>query len=94
MELRHRLEAALSTTLLEEAQGAAWRASPTIRVATQVALCRATDAAECVSSVVGGMVLADSRRLDDLKNNVEDAGLDIMVVAQAVSALASSVVVV
>lgn len=91
-ELQLRLESALATTLLEGAQRAAWRASPVIRVATQVALCRATDASACVSSVVGGMVLADTRRLDDLKNSVEDAGLDIMVVTQAVSALASSVV--
>lgn len=91
-QLQVQLETALSTTLLEDAQRNAWRAQPVIRVAAQVALCRASDAALCVSSVVGGMVLADKRRLEDLKSNVEDLGLDIMIVTQAVSALASSIV--
>jgi hypothetical protein len=89
--LREQLEGALTTTLLEGAQRGAWRASAVIRVAAQVALCRASDAAGCVSSVVGGMVRADSRRLDDLKNNVEDRGIDIMTTTQAMWALASSV---
>ena len=89
---RQQLEAALTTTLLEPAQRGAWRASPAIRVAAHVALCRAGDAAACLDAVVGGMVLADRRRVDDLKHGVEEAGLDIMVVAQAVAALAASVV--
>ena len=90
--LRAQLEAALSTTLLEDAQRAAWRSSPVIRVAAQVALCRASDAAQCLNAVVGGMVRADDRRVDDLKSTVEDRGLDIMIVSQALAALASSVV--
>ena len=91
-ELQRRLESALATTLLEDAQRTAWRTSAVIRVGAQVGLCRATDAARCLDAVVGGMVLADERRVDDLKNDVEEAGLDIMVIAEAVSALAASVV--
>lgn len=86
------LENALNTTLLEDAQRGAWCAHSVIRVAAQVALCRASDASLCVSSVVGGMVRADTRRLEDLKSCVEDQGLDIMIVTQAVCALASSIV--
>jgi len=89
---RQNLEAALSTTLLEDEQRAAWAASPAIRVAAQIALCRTTDAAACLSSVCGGIVRADNRRLDDLKNGIEETGLDVLVVTQAILALASSVV--
>ena len=89
---RQNLEAALSTTLLEDEQRAAWAASPAIRVAAQIALCRTTDAAACLSSVCGGIVRADNRRLDDLKNGIEETGLDVLVVTQAIVALASSVV--
>lgn len=89
--MRARMEAALSTTLGETAQRAAWHGSPALRVAAEVALCRASDASRCLAAVVGGMVRADERRVDDLKTGVEDAGLDIMVVAQAIAALAASV---
>ena len=90
--MRARLEAALGTTLGEGAQRGAWAANPAIRVAAQVALCRSTDARACLASVLGGMVRADERRVEDLKTSVEDAGLDIMVTAQAIAALAASVV--
>lgn len=90
--MRGRLETALGTTLGEGAQRGAWTANPAIRVAAQVALCRATDARACLASVLGGMVRADERRVEDLKTSVEDAGLDIMVTAQAIAALAASVV--
>ena len=46
----------------------------------------------CLASVLGGMVRADERRVEDLKTSVEDAGLDVMVTAQAIAALAASVV--
>lgn len=88
---RARMEAALATTLGETAQRGAWNASPALRVAAEVALCRASDAGGCLAAVVGGMVRADERRVDDLRTSVEDAGLDIMVVAEAIAALAASV---
>ena len=58
-------------------------------LAAEVALCRASDAHMCLDAVVGGMVRADERRVDDLKTSVEDSGLDIMIVAQAIFSLAS-----
>ena len=66
--------------------------SATIRVAAQVAICRTTDTSLCTSSVVGGMVRADERRLEDLRNDIQDRGLDILMMAQAVTALASTIV--
>lgn len=90
-ETRLRLEAALATTLGESAQLAAWRACPSVRVAAQVALCRNSDAALCLSAVVGGMVRADARRVDDLKATIEKETLDIMVYSRAMNALAGTV---
>lgn len=89
--MRVRLEAALSTTLSEAAQRNAWKTTPNIRVAAQVALFRDSDAAQCLSAVVGGMVRADERRVDDLKTCVEDETLDIMILSQAITALAMTV---
>jgi hypothetical protein len=90
--LRAELEDALVTTLKEDAQGKLWRQSPTTRIAASVALFRTTDAQACLSAVVGGMVSTDARRVDDLKTRIEDGGVDVMVVSQALRALAATVV--
>ena len=90
--LRTQLEDALVTTLKEDAQGKLWRQSPTTRIAASVALFRTTDAQACLSAVVGGMVSTDARRVDDLKTRIEDSGVDVMVVSQALRALAATVV--
>ena len=90
--LREMLEEALITTLKEDAQGKLWRQSPTTRIAASVALFRTTDAQACLSAVVGGMVPTDARRVDDLKTRIEDGGVDVMVVCQALRALAAVVV--
>lgn len=89
--MRARLEAALVTTLAESAQLAAWKASPRIRVAAQIALCREGDPIRCLDAVVGGMVLADQRRVDDLKTAVEEDSIDLMIMSQAIVALAGTV---
>lgn len=86
------LEAALSTTLQEATQKAHWKGSSVVRVASQIALIRNEDAAGCLSAVVGGTVATDARRIDDLKSNTEDAGIDVMVISEALYALAASVV--
>jgi len=90
--LRTQLQDALVTTLKEDAQGKLWRQSPTTRIAASVGLFRTTDAQACLSAVVGGMVTTDARRVDDLKTRIEDSGVDVMVVCQALRALAAAVV--
>lgn len=91
-EMRGMLEEALVTTLNEDTQGKLWRQSPTTRIAASVALFRTTDAQACLSAVVGGMVPTDARRVDDLKTRIEDSGVDVMVVSQALRALAAVIV--
>ena len=91
-EMRMLLEDALLTTLKEEVQGKLWKSSAIARLAASVALCRTTDAQGCLSSIVGGMVPTDARRVDDLKTRIEDVGIDVMLASQALRALASSLV--
>ena len=90
--MRTLLEDALLTTLKEEVQGKLWKSSSIARLAASVALCRTTDAQGCLSSIVGGMVPTDARRVDDLKTRIEDVGIDVMLASQALRALASSLV--
>lgn len=92
-DLRKLLEDALVTTLKEDAQGKLWRSSATTRVAASIALFRTSDAQACLSAIVGGMVPTDARRVDDLKTRIEDSGVDVMVLCQAMRALAAAVVV-
>ena len=88
--MRNKLEHALSTTLAEPAQRSAWQRSACIRTASAVALGRASDVTACVSATVGGLVRADTRRLDDLRSSLQDDhGIDVLVMAQAIGALAS-----
>ena len=88
--VRFRQEVSLTCTLLEPAQRAAWERLPAVRLAAFAALVRATDSEECVHSVVGGLVKADARRVDDHKSDVEDAGLDIVFVSELLTALAEA----
>ena len=92
-DLRKLLEEALVTTLKEEAQGRLWRSSATTRVAASIALFRTSDAQACLSAIVGGMVPTDARRVDDLKTRIEDNGVDVMMLCQAMRALSAAVVV-
>lgn len=91
-DLRKLLEEALVTTLKEDAQGKLWRSSATTRVAASIALFRTSDAQACLSAIVGGMVPTDARRVDDLKTRIEDNGVDVMALCQAMRALSAAVV--
>tara|TARA_B110001452_G_scaffold237816_2_gene217901 strand:+ start:3636 stop:4145 length:510 start_codon:yes stop_codon:yes gene_type:complete len=86
------VECALTTTLSEASQQQLWSKCLPTRVASYLALCRHSDGMECLSSVLGGIVHADSRQLDDLQTTIEDAGLDIMFVTELTRALVSCLV--
>lgn len=85
-----KIESALQTTLTERAQSALWKKSMSTRAAAYIALFRPTDSVECLSAVVGGLVHADLRLLDDLRQTIEDDGIDIMLVHELVRGLVVS----
>jgi len=91
--MRRRLEAALVCTMGESAPQAIWKRHPGVRLAAAVAVHRADEAGEALSAVLGGVVAADMRRVDDLKISLEDAGVDLIFVCEAASALAECAVV-
>jgi hypothetical protein len=90
-EMKTMLANALTTTLLESGPQTVWKVSPSLRVAAVVALCRRHDVEACLSAVLGGIVSADSRRLEDLRSGVEDEGIDVLMLNQAITALAATV---
>lgn len=86
------IENALSTTLSETAQRTVWQKSVLTRVACYLALCRPADGMECLAFVLGGLVHADNRQIDDLKTTIEDGGIDVMFFAEAIRGVVACVV--
>lgn len=84
-----RVKTALRCTVNEQTQGSAW-ASPWTRTACLVAM--HVDANErflagCLTNVVS----ADSRRLEDLRCELDDEGMPVLMMCEVLSALARSV---
>ena len=90
-EIETMLEEALTTTLKESSPQAMWRVSPALRVAACVALCRRNDVEECMSLALGVIVSSDSRQIEDLRTSLEDNGIDVLMLYQAITALAATV---
>ena len=90
---RKDIEDALVCTLNESAPAAIWAKYPGVRLAAVVALHRQDDATEALAAVLGGVVSADRRRVEDLKIAIEDNGVDIIFACEAIQALAESVLI-
>lgn len=80
---------ALRCTVAETGPSAAW-ARPCCRLACHYAM-HMQRHEEALHIALGGLVRADSRRLDDLRADVEDAGPDLMLLALTVVGLSESV---
>jgi hypothetical protein len=91
--MRKRIEGALVCTLNEAAPAAIWKRHPGVRLAAVVALHRQDDATEALSAVLGGVVSADRRRVEDLKIGIEDEGVDLIFASDAIQALSESVLI-
>jgi hypothetical protein len=89
-ELIGSISDALRCSLTEAGAKAAWQRAPS-RLSCYLAL--HTDCTEeLVSHVLGGLVRADTRRLDDVRSTVEDEATDCMLLSMSVIALANCVV--
>lgn len=83
------LSDALRCSLTESASRAAWQ-RPSCRLSCYIALY--TDSSEeWMAHVLGGLVKADTRRLDDVRCSIEDNETDHMLLSRSVIALASCV---
>ena len=88
-EISSELEAALRCTFVEVQSKQAWE-RPHIKLACYLAL-HSDDSEGRVSACLGGIVRADSRRLDDVRSGVEDCGGDYMRLTKTVIALSNAV---
>lgn len=88
-EMSSQIQGALRCSLIEAQARARW-SKPISRLACYIAL--HSDAAEDrVAACLGGLVKADSRRLDDIRSQVEDDGADDLLLSRAVIAIAKAV---
>lgn len=84
------LHGALRCSLVEHTAKERWQRSST-KVACYLAL-HAEAAEERVAACLGGIVMADARRLDDVRSGIEDEGADHLLLSQSVISLAKSIV--
>lgn len=82
------LTAALRCSLAEDQARRAWR-RPLARLACYIAL-HAEDTEKKVAACLGGFVRADSRRLDEVRVEVEDGEVDHMLLCKAMLALSAA----
>ena len=83
------ISGALRCSLTEPISHASWQKA-TSRLSCFIAL-HTDSSEEFVSHVLGGLVRADTRRLDDVRCSVEDNESDHMLLCKGVLALASSI---
>jgi hypothetical protein len=83
------LEDSLRCSLLERDAKAAWYL-PLARLSCYLSL-HTEEAEELVAACLGGVVRSDSRRFDDVRSSVEEAGGDELVLTRAAIALSKAV---
>lgn len=85
-----KLKSALRTTVSESSQGEIWTRGWS-RAACVLAM-HVEAHEDFISTCLGNLVRGDLRRLEDMRTELDDSGLEVMMVAQVVTALAESVV--
>ena len=84
-----KLQTSLRTTLSENSQGQIW-ARGWSKAACVLAM-HVESNEEFISSCVGNLVRGDLRRLEDMRSEIDENGLEVMLMAQIVAALSESV---
>lgn len=83
------LQDAMKCSLLEGRARGRW-ARHTTKIACYVAL-HSDSAEELVCACLGGIVKADSRRLDEVRSDIEESGTDDLLLSRAVMLLAEAI---
>ena len=86
--LRCRLENALRQTLAETSQAKTWT-SPRVRVAAILALHRERGFLEALNALLGEIVRSDLRRIEDLREDLLEEGIDVFLIVNSTRALAA-----
>jgi len=88
---RAAIEAALKLTLAETQQRALWESSPRVRTRVTLATMRKDNHVECMRHALGEVLGSDLRRIDDLRCDTEEVGIDIMSVAALIDAVCTQI---
>ena len=88
---RERIESALRLTLAEPRQRELWESSPRVRTRVALAIVRKDGHAECMQHALGEVLRSDLRRVDDLRADTEEVGIDIMSVAALISTVCTQI---
>ena len=88
LKIQEQIESALSNTLRENVQSKKWK-SPITRTAAVLCLFRKNDVQGCLNSILSGLVLADSRLIEDLSDELEDCEMNLLFIIEAVDCLVS-----
>jgi len=86
------IEDALRLTLNEKTQRALWDSSPRVRACVALAVLREEDHVECLHHALGEVLASDLRRVDDLRCETQELGIDIMSVAALISSVCTQIV--
>ena len=86
------IKGALQLTLGEKAQRTLWNSNPRVRACATLAILREQDHVECLNHALGEVLASDLRRVDDLRCETQDVGIDIMSVAALISAVCTQIV--
>lgn len=84
------LHSALKCSLSEDGAAACWRRSCSRAVCLVALYTDSTE--EIISAVLGGLVKADARRLDDVRSDVEDSDTEHVGLCQMIMSLSASIV--
>ena len=88
---RKRIESALRLTLAEPKQRELWQSSPRVRTRVALAILRKHGHAECMQHALGEVLGSDLRRVDDLRADTGEVGIDIMNVAALISTVCTQI---
>lgn len=88
---RESIELALRLTLAEPRQRELWESSPRVRTRVALAITRKDGHAECMQHALGEVLRSDLRRVDDLRADTEEVGIDIMSVAALISTVCTQI---
>lgn len=90
-EQREAIEAALRLTLAEKRQRELWDSSPRVRMRVMLATLRKEGHVCCMRHALGEILRSDLQRVDDLRHDTEQAGIDIMSVAALISTVCAQI---
>jgi len=88
---RAAIESALKLTLAEKQQRELWESNPRVRTRVTLATLRKEGHIRCMQNALGEVLGSDLRRIDDLRCDTEQVGIDIMSVAALITTVCTQI---